>query len=57
MPWKKGVKFTNWEALYLPGGNNKFSRLFDKLINLLRSPRSISLLFEIIVHFLYKSFN
>ncbi len=37
-PWKKGVRLTNWEALYFPGGKSKFSRLLERLINLLRSP-------------------
>lgn len=26
---KKGVKFRIWAMVYLPGGNNKFSRLFE----------------------------
>jgi hypothetical protein len=36
-PWKNGVRFTSWEAVYLPGGKRRFSRLFERLIGRLRS--------------------
>lgn len=33
VPWKKGVILISWAAVYLPGGNNKFSRLLDRPMN------------------------
>jgi hypothetical protein len=56
---KYGVRLSSWAIVYLPGGNSKFSRLFDKAKVLLFYIKKIYISFKnavnkhpiIIIHF------